>query len=419
MTIAQVSAHQILDSRGIPTVEVHLKLDNGIEVTASSPSGASIGKHEAVEIRDHNYGSYLGLSVLKAIKSVNEVIAPVLHGRDPTNQEEIDLSLIKLDGTADKSRLGGNAIMATSAAVTKAGAWSAGMPLFAYIAKLSQNPEPLAIPTPMFNLLNGGLHGTGNLDFQEFLLVPARRIAYTKALQMGDEVYLNLKDTLTKRALFTSVGDEGGFTPTLFTNVAALDLLIEAVRTANYSLGNDVFVALDVAANQLRHGDRYFIKDSTTPLSSEGLMTFFQNILDRYSILALEDPMAEDDRDGWKKITSLLGNKTLIISDDLTVTTPSRVTEAIADRAITAVMIKPNQIGTISEALKVSQITKEHQLTVIVSHRAGETDDTFIADFAVGIGADYFKGGAPARGERVAKYNRFLEIEVQIAAKVT
>ena len=419
MTIAQVSAHQILDSRGIPTVEVHLKLDNGIEVTASSPSGASIGKHEAVEIRDHNYGSYLGLSVLKAIKSVNEVIAPVLHGRDPTNQEEIDLSLIKLDGTADKSRLGGNAIMATSAAVTKAGAWSAGMPLFAYIAKLSQNPEQLAIPTPMFNLLNGGLHGTGNLDFQEFLLVPARRIAYTKALQMGDEVYLNLKDTLTKRALFTSVGDEGGFTPTLFTNVAALDLLIEAVRTANYSLGNDVFVALDVAANQLRHGDRYFIKDSTTPLSSEGLMTFFQNILDRYSILALEDPMAEDDRDGWKKITSLLGNKTLIISDDLTVTTPSRVTEAIADRAITAVMIKPNQIGTISEALKVSQITKEHQLTVIVSHRAGETDDTFIADFAVGIGADYFKGGAPARGERVAKYNRFLEIEVQIAAKVT
>lgn len=419
MPISQLAAHQILDSRGNPTVEVHLALDSGAVVTAATPSGASIGKHEALELRDRNLSSFLGLSVEKAISSVNQVIAPALLGKDPTKQAELDKLMLSLDGTPDKSKLGGNALLATSAAICKAGAAASGLPLFAYVASLASNDKPLRSPTPMFNVINGGLHGTGNLDIQEFMVVPVRRLAYADALKMGDEVYLTLKGILTKRSLLTSVGDEGGFTPTLFTNASALDLVSEAIRTAGHSIGQDIFISLDVAATQLRHGDRYFIKDSSEPFSPDGLISFYQNLISKYSLLSLEDPFAEDDWESWRKLLEAVKGSTLIIGDDLTVTNPERVSKAIAEEAINGVIVKPNQIGTISETLEVVKIAKSRGLTIVVSHRSGETEDTFIADFAVGVGADYFKGGAPARGERVAKYNRFTEIEVQIGSKTT
>lgn len=419
MNIAQLAAHQILDSRGIPTVEVHLSLDSGMVVTASAPSGASVGSHEAAEIRDHKLNSYLGLSVQTAISSVNNVLGPALSGKDPTKQRELDQTLIDLDGTPNKSKLGANAILATSVAICKAGAATLGQPLFSYISGLTQNPASAKLPTPMFNLINGGLHGTGNLDIQEFMVVPARRLSYTDSLKMGDELYLNLKEILTKKSLFTSVGDEGGFTPTLYTNASALDLLLESARAASYRVGQDVFISLDVAANQLKHGDKYFLKDSSDPFSAEGMLSFYQNLVGRYNILSLEDPFSEDDWPSWRKLRELIGGSTLVVGDDLTVTNPSRVRQAIAERAISAVIVKPNQIGTVTEALQVVSIAKDNQITTIVSHRSGDTDDSFIADFAAGVGADYFKGGAPARGERVAKYNRFLEIEAQLAAKTT
>ena len=416
--IARVAAHQILDSRGNPTIEVHLALDSGVVVTAAAPSGASIGKHEAVEIRDRNMQSFLGLSVEKAIASVNNVIAPVLTNQDPTQQGPIDGKLIALDGTPDKSKLGGNSLIATSMAVCKAGAVAAGLQLFSYVGKLAGN-DKLTMPTPMFNVINGGLHGTGNLDIQEFMVVPVRRTAYHKALEVGDDIYLNLKEVLEKKSLLTSLGDEGGYTPALFTNASALDLIIEAIRQAQLTIGQDVFISLDVAADQLIHGDRYFIKDASEPFSPDGLIGFYQNLISRYSILSIEDPFSEDDWGSWRKLRETVGNSTMVVGDDLTVTNPTRVRQAIAEKAISAVIIKPNQIGTISETLEVVKIARDAGITTVASHRSGETEDTFMADFAVGIGAEYFKGGAPARGERVAKYNRFLEIEGQLAAATT
>ena len=411
MKIKHLSAHQILDSRGQPTIEVRLTLDNGDLVSASAPSGASIGAHEAVELRDHDFTKFLGLSVEMAIANVNGPIAKHLKGKSVAEQAARDKELLKLDGTEDKSKMGGNALIATSVAVAKAGAAAEDLPLFAYIAKLADYDHPLYMPTPMFNIINGGLHGTGNLDFQEFMVVPARRVPYTQALRMGSEVYLHLKDVLKKRGLLISVGDEGGFTPTLYTNSSALDLLVEATRAAGFSMGAEMFISLDVAANQIRHGDRYFVKDSSSPMSTDNLITFYQGLVDRYSILSLEDPMDENDLNGWKKLSQALSGKALITSDDLTVTDPQRVRQAIADQAITGVIIKPNQIGTVTETIEVAKIAKEHNITSVISHRAGETSDTFIADLAVGIGADYIKAGAPARGERVIKYNRLLEIE--------
>lgn len=417
MPISQVGAHQILDSRGYPTVEVHLALDSGAVVTAAAPAGASVGRHEAIEIRDREVQSFLGLSVSKAINSINQVLGPALIGKDPAKQGELDKIMVGLDGTPDKSKLGGNAIIATSEAVTKAGAVQSNKQLYTYISELS-GFKP-ALPTPMFNLINGGLHGSGNLEFQEFMVVPAKRVSYSKALEMGDEAYLNLKEILNKKGLLTAVGDEGGFAPNLFTNAAALDLLVEAIRLSGFKLGEDVFLALDVAATQLKHGDRYFIRDSSEPMSVDGLIGFYRSLISKYNILSLEDPLAEDDFKDWRKLKTELGGSVIIIGDDLTVTNPSRVQEAVADESISGVIIKPNQIGTISEALDVVKISREHNLTVVASHRSGETDDSFIADFAVGVGADYFKGGAPARGERIAKYNRLLEIEVQLAAQTS
>jgi enolase len=411
MKIKRLSAHQILDSRGQPTIEVRITLENGEIVSASAPSGASVGSHEAVELRDHDFSKFLGLSVDHAVANVNGPIASHLKGKSVSNQEDRDKDLLKLDGTDNKSKMGGNAIFATSAALAKAGAVAEDLPLFAYIAKLANYNHPLYMPTPMFNVINGGLHGTGNLDFQEFMVVPARRVPYTQALRMGAETYLHLKDVLKKRGLLISVGDEGGFTPTLYTNSSALDLLVEATRAAGFTMGQEMFIALDIAANQIRHGDRYFVKDSSNPMSTDNLINFYQGLVDRYQVLALEDPIDENDLSGWKKISQALSGKALIIADDLTVSDPHRVRQAIADQAITGVIIKLNEIGTITEAVEVAKIAKESNITSIVSHRAGETGDTFIADFAVGVGADYIKAGAPARGERVIKYNRLLEIE--------
>jgi len=382
-------------------------------VTGAAPSGASIGSKEAEEIRDHEMNSFLGLSVEKAISSVNQIIAPALVGKDPLQQTQLDQAMISLDGTPNKSKLGGNAIMAASIAILKAGAVARGLPIYSYVASLTNTATP-RIPTPMFNVINGGLHGTGNLDIQEFMVVPAHRLPYSKALEIGDEVYLNLKELLTKKSLLTSVGDEGGFTPTLYTNASAIDLIFEAARTAGYKTGQDVFIALDIAANQLRHGDRYFLKDSSESYSSSGLISFYRGMIDRYQILSLEDPFAEDDWSAWRDLLSTVGSAVLVVGDDLTVTNPALVKQAVLEKAISALIVKPNQIGTISETLEVVRIAREAKLTIIVSHRSGETEDTFIADFAVGVAADYFKGGAPARGERTAKYNRFLEIEAQL-----
>lgn len=357
--------------------------------------------------------SFMGLSVEKAIRSVNEVLAPALVGKDPLEQAQLDQIMISLDGTPNKSKLGANAIMAASIAVLKAGAAVANLPIYSYIAKLAGTPSPI-IPTPMFNVINGGLHGTGNLDIQEFMVVPAHRLSYSKALEIGDEVYLSLKELLTKKSLLTSVGDEGGFTPTLFTNASAIDLIFEAAHNAGYKMGQDAFIALDIAANQLKRVDHYFLKDSSESYSASGLLNFYRNLIQRYQILSLEDPFAEDDWKAWQDLRTAVGSSVLVVGDDLTVTNPALVREAITKNAISGLIVKPNQIGTITETLEVVQIARDAKLTIITSHRSGETEDTFIADFAVGIGSDYFKGGAPARGERTAKYNRFLEIEAQI-----
>ncbi|MEK7521758.1 MAG: phosphopyruvate hydratase [Patescibacteria group bacterium] len=417
--ISQVYAREILDSRAFPTVETVIRLDNGQFSSASVPTGASTGKREAKELRDRDQKRYGGRGVLKAVSNVNEKLGPAIIGADPTNQTEIDQKLINLDGSQNKENMGANAILSISTAVTKAGAQASQTSLFNWINKLAQaagatSQNIARVPTPTFNMINGGLHGAGNLDFQEFHVIPATSKSFSESLRTAVEVYYQIKEALIRRNAIHSVGDEGGFAPNLFTNTDALEIDIESIKNAGYLVGQDFFLGLDVAANTIWKNNTYSIRDKSNTLNSSGLISYYEEINEEYKLTYLEDPFHEEDWDAWINITAKLGDKMMIIGDDLLVTNPSLVQKAIQEKACNAILVKPNQIGTISETLQVIKQARNAGWKVIVSHRSGETNDWFIADFAVGVNADYVKFGAPARGERVAKYNRLLSIEQEL-----
>lgn len=413
--IKKIIAREILDSRATPTIEAIIQLADGAVGTFSTPSGISIGKSEARELRDHDPKRYGGQGVLTALEKIAKDIAPHLIGQE-ASLELTDQTLINLDSSADKSNLGANTMLAISGAVAKAQAASEKIPLYQYIARLAgQSTQEFVIPTPMFNILNGGMHASYNLDFQEFLIVPPKAGSYSKNLRTGTECYMALSEVLKVHNAIVLVGDEGGYAPTLYSNLDALKIMEEAVAKAGYKTGLDIFFSLDVAANHILQGSTFRIKDKPVPLTTNDLIDFYIGLNEQYHLLSIEDPLPEDEWQQWQIITAKLGGEMLIIGDDLIATNLERLTKAIDQHACNGVVIKPNQIGTITETLAVVKKAKEAGLKIVASHRSGETNDDFIADFAVAISADYAKFGAPARGERVAKYNRLLEIEHELS----
>ena len=402
--IKNIKAREILDSRGHPTVEVDLETDFGV-FRASVPSGASKGKHEASELRDEGK-RYFGKGVLKTVSNINEIIGPEIKGKDVTFQKEIDELMIKLDGTDDKSRLGANAICPVSLAVCKAGAKAKKLELFQHISSIAKTKHK--IPTPSFNIINGGLHAGNRLDFQEFMIVSQKK-DFSENLKIVSEIYNQLKNLLSKRygAYAVNLGDEGGFAPPLLVPEQALEIILESAKNLNYQ--KSIKIILDIAASQFFKEDKY--KMGVGVFTREGLLRYYSNLILKYPILGIEDPFSEDDWEGFKLIKKTLGKKILVIGDDLLATNPERIKEAKEKEAVNAMILKINQIGTVTEALESASLAKDFGWKIMVSHRSGETNDDFIADFAVGIGADFIKTGAPARGERVAKYNRLLRIE--------
>lgn len=416
-TISRVWAREILDSRGIPTVECYCMLDNGKFSTASVPAGTSTGSHEALELRDKDGLRYYGEGVLKAVANINDVISASLTGTDPINQSEIDQKMIELDGTENKTKLGANAILAVSEVVCKVAAVSQNKSLYTWINELGVKvglKEGVRIPTPLMNMINGGMHGSGNLDFQEFWMIPGTFKKFSEGLQMGAEIYNAIGQNLTRRGAIHSVGHEGGYAPNLFTNADAFEVFVESVKQTNYSLGRDVFLGLDIAANSFYKNGNYLIRDRSSSLSDTQLLDYYKELVSTYRLAILEDPFQEDAWNSWKSIYSELSGTALIVGDDILVTNPKRIKKAIDEKACNGAVIKPNQIGTISETLQVVKMARDAGWKLITSHRSGETNDTFIADFAVGIASDYAKFGAPARGERVAKYNRLSAIEIEL-----
>lgn len=416
-TIAKIWARQILDSRGIPTVEAACQLNTGQVAVTSVPAGTSTGTYEAVELRDLDEKKYLGKGVSKAVDNINNILGPSVTSMDPMEQEAIDKKLIELDGTPNKSKLGANAILAISEVVTKAAAYSAGKPVYMWIYELAKKvglTPKLHVPAPIFNMVNGGLHGSGNLDFQEFHVIPATNKVYSDAIRMGMEIYVTLGKNLERRGAIHSVGNEGGYAPNLFTNADALEVVMEAIKETNYQLGRDVFLGLDVAASVFYSNGEYTIRDKSSSLSDDDLLEYYKGVNSQYHLALLEDPFHEDAWDSWKKIYQEMKGQVTIVGDDLLATNKERVTKAIAENACDGILVKPNQIGSVSETLKVIKQARDAKWKVIVSHRSGETNDWFIADFAVGVGADFVKFGAPARGERVEKYNRLLTIEEEL-----
>ncbi len=415
--IYAIIAREILDSRGNPTVETMVVLESGYRGTASVPAGASIGTYEAVELRDKDEKRYRGMGVLKAVSNVNTIIGPKLRGMDGLNQGLIDTTMIQLDSTPNKAKLGANAILSVSLATVVAAAAQQRVPLYTYVNALFNTVLPTPIkrmPTPTLNLINGGKHGAGNLDFQEFHVVPATSKSYHVGLQMGVELDHILNDILVYRNAVHSVGDEGGFAPNLFTNSEAFGLIMDAIKQSPYNFGVDVFLGLDVAASHFKTAGGYRIKDKPQELSPKDFATYLIDLHKQYRLLLLEDPLDEDDWEGWRTLTAEIGKEVLVIADDLVATNATRLDQAISQKACSAALLKPNQIGTLSEYLQVVAKAKKAGLATIVSHRSAETNDTFIADLGVAVQADYVKFGAPVRGERVAKYNRMLQIESEL-----
>ena len=413
--IKQVIAREILNAKGNPTVEATVVLNDGTSETASSPIGLSVGTFEAVELRDGDANRYGGMGVLKAVANINNLIEPKLIGIDANKQQEIDRIMIELDGTQNKSHLGAKATLTVSKAIAKDAAKSSVLPLFLYLRQFIKNSEAeLRIPTAIINLINGGKHAGNNLDFEGFLLIPASSKSYSESLQLGVNIYHSLKKTLEAKNLHTLVGDEGGFGPNLSTNEDAFAYITQAIDDLNLRFGFDVFLGLDLSANVFFSQGRYKIKDNSSNLSSSELINYYENITKKYHLLYLEDPLSEDDWEGWVEISSKLSDQAIIAGDDLTSTNPYRLQMALDKKAITGIVAKPSQIGTVIEALAVIEVAKQAGLKIIVSTRGGETNDDFIADFAVASSSDYIKFGAPARGENTAKYNRLLQIEEQI-----
>lgn len=392
-------------------------LDNGVITVSAVPAGTSTGTHEALELRDSDNPRYLGQGVLKACENVG-VLGQGLIGMDPQDQISVDKKLVEMDGTENKSKYGANAILAISQAVAKAGAASAGQQLYAWIFNLASKggiTKSVKMPIPLFNMINGGLHGAGNLDFQEFWCIPASNKTFAEGLQIGAEVYLSIGENLTRRGAIHSVGHEGGYAPNLFTNADAFEVFVESIKQTKYSLGRDVFLGLDVAANSFYKSGEYVIKDRSSGMDDNQLLEYYKSLYDQYKLAILEDAFQEDAWDSWKKIYAEMGATMVIMGDDLLVTNPKRVQKAIEEKACNGAVIKPNQIGTVTETLNVVKMVRDAGWKVLVSHRSGESNDSFIADFAVGVAADYAKFGAPARGERVAKYNRLSAIEMELS----
>ena len=406
-SIDAVGAREILDSRGNPTVEVEVALDDGTIARAAVPSGASTGAFEAVELRDGG-SRYGGKGVTKAVDGVLDVIGPELLGFEASEQRLVDQRLIDLDGTPDKSRLGANAILGVSLAVARAAADSAGLPLFRYVG----GPSAHLLPVPMMNILNGGSHADSNVDVQEFMIAPIGAGTFAEALAMGTETYHALKAVLKKEGLATGLGDEGGFAPNLSSNRAALDLISTAVEQAGYSLGSDIVLALDVAASEFHSDGTYAFEGKQ--LSSDEMAEYYTGLVDSYPIVSIEDPLDEEDWDGWISLTQALGGRVQIVGDDLFVTNPTRLADGIERGAANALLVKVNQIGTLTETLDAVTLAHRSGYRSMMSHRSGETEDTTIADLAVATDCGQIKTGAPARSERVAKYNQLLRIEEEL-----
>ncbi|WOT00017.1 phosphopyruvate hydratase [Actinotignum timonense] len=406
--IEAVNAREILDSRGNPTVEVEVVLDDGTYKRASVPSGASTGAFEAVEKRDGDKGRYLGKGVEQAVEAVNEIIAPEIIGMDANDQRALDALLIDLDGTDNKGKLGANAILGVSLAVAHAAAESAGLPLYHYIG----GPNAHILPVPMMNILNGGSHADSNVDIQEFMIAPIGAETFKEALRWGAEVYHTLKSVLKERGLATGLGDEGGFAPNLDSNAEALDLIVEAIERAGYTPGKDFGLALDVAATEFFENGVYKFEGGTK--SSDEMIAYYEELVEKYPLVSIEDPLSEDEWDAWKKLTSEIGDRVQIVGDDLFVTNPTRLQKGIETKAANALLVKVNQIGSLTETLEAVELAHRNGFRTMTSHRSGETEDTTIADLAVATNSGQLKTGAPARGERINKYNQLLRIEDEL-----
>ncbi len=411
-SITLVQARQILDSRGNPTVEVDVQLADGTVGTAAVPSGASTGAHEAVELRDNDSKRYKGKGVLTAVNNVNEVIAPIIEGRSCIDQADLDRRMIQLDGTPNKGNLGANAILGVSMAIARAAAKFSGLPLYRYLGGVNAKE----LPIPHMNILNGGKHADNNLDIQEFMIVPAGAPNFAEALRMGSEIYHTLKAVLKERGLNTSIGDEGGFAPSLNTNEEALTLIVEGIEKAGYKPGEQVFLAMDPAATEFFKDGRYVFASENISRTSAEMVDYYAGLVDRFPIVLLEDGLAEDDWEGWKLLTERLGSRIKLVGDDIFVTNPERLKMGIDGGIANSVLIKVNQIGTVTETMETIELAKKVGYRTLISHRSGETEDTFIADLAVAVNAGMIKTGSPARSDRVAKYNRLLRIEEQLGS---
>jgi enolase 1/2/3 len=410
--IAEVRARQILDSRGNPTVEVDVRLDDGTLGRAEVPSGASTGAHEAIELRDKDTDRFGGKGVLKAVENVNDQIAQLLRGRSPFDQASIDSALLGLDGTSNKGNLGANAILGASLAVLRAAATARKVAVYEYVGGIGAH----VLPVPMMNILNGGQHAENSTDFQEFMVVPLGAPSFREGLRWGAEVYHALRAELKARNLSTGIGDEGGFAPSLPSNRAPLEIIVNAIERAGYKPGEQVALALDVAATELFTDGRYRLEREGTTATGAELIDLYQRLCSEYPIVSIEDGLAEDDWDGWCQLMQRLGARIQLVGDDLFVTNVERLQRGIADGAANSILIKVNQIGSVTETLQTMELARRAGFTTVISHRSGETEDTTIADLAVGTNAGQIKTGAPARGERINKYNQLLRIEEQLGA---
>ena len=414
LEIVDVVARQIIDSRCFPTVEVEIYLEDGTMGRAAVPSGASTGMYEAVELRDGDKEKYLGKSVMKAVNNVNDIIAEELIGCNVFDQTYIDKMMIQLDGTPNKGKLGANAILGVSLAVANAAANALAMPLYRYIGGVNSK----VLPVPMMNIINGGSHADNSVDLQEFMVMPAGAPSFCEALRMCAEVYHTLKKILNDKGYSTGIGDEGGFAPNLKSNAEAIDVIIEAITKAGYKAGEDMFIAIDAASSEYYKDGKYVLEHEGKTLSSAEMVDFFEEWVNKYPIISIEDGMAEEDWDGWKLLTERLGKKVQLVGDDLVVTNTERLEKGIELGVGNSILIKLNQIGTLTETLNAIEMANRAGYTAVVSHRSGETEDTTIADLVVGVNAGQIKTGAPARSERVAKYNQLLRIEEELGEDI-
>ena len=411
VVIENIKAREILDSRGNPTIEVDVHLSDESLGRAVVPSGASTGEHEATELRDGDQNRFLGRGVLKAVKNVTQNIFPKIEGCDPFNQEALDDLLIELDGTENKSNLGANALLGVSMAVCRAAAVSQGISLYEYLI-----PKSNLLPVPMMNILNGGSHADNNVDIQEFMVIPLGANSFSEALRMGTETFHQLRKVLKSRGLNTSVGDEGGFAPNLKSNEEAVEIIIEAIRDAGYTPGEEISIAIDAAASEFYSNGKYHLESEKRSLTSDEMVQYFSSLVEKYPIISIEDGLSENDWDGWKALNDELGTKIQIVGDDLTVTNILRLQKAIDERSMNAILIKLNQIGTVSETIQAVDLARANDFGAVISHRSGETEDTFIADFSVAMGMGQIKTGSASRTDRICKYNQLLRIEEELGA---